>query len=141
VCIATGTDRGFTFHISRFCNAFGTPNWIAPGGAQCFVPAMAGDIWTYGEPAFVPHYEGCPECMVLWGSQATVTNPSAFGGMIMWNKARGAKLVVIDPRFSREASKSDLWLQIRPGTDTALALAWLNVIINEKLNGQLVSAS
>jgi len=39
----------------------------------------------------------------------------------------------VDPRLSELASKADIWLRIRPGTDAALALAWINVIINEGL--------
>lgn len=45
----------------------------------------------------------------------------------------GAKLVVIDPRYSRTAAKADWWIPIRPGTDAALALGMMNVIINENL--------
>ena len=48
-------------------------------------------------------------------------------------KARGAKMIVVDPVLSETASKADLWLQLRPGTDPALALGMLNVIINEGL--------
>jgi anaerobic selenocysteine-containing dehydrogenase len=42
-------------------------------------------------------------------------------------------LIVIDPVFTRAASKAHIWLPIRPGTDLALALSWLNVIISEGL--------
>lgn len=45
----------------------------------------------------------------------------------------GAKLIVIDPRYSRTAAKADWWIPIRPGTDAALALGMMNVIINENL--------
>ena len=44
---------------------------------------------------------------------------------------RGTKLIVIDPVCSWEASRAEIWLQVRPGTDGALALGLLNVIINE----------
>ncbi|WP_456432824.1 molybdopterin-containing oxidoreductase family protein [Thermosulfuriphilus sp.] len=47
--------------------------------------------------------------------------------------ARGAKLIVVDPRFSAPAGKADLWLPIRPGTDTALLLAWINYVIQNNL--------
>ncbi|NDY43262.1 molybdopterin-dependent oxidoreductase [Dissulfurirhabdus thermomarina] len=47
--------------------------------------------------------------------------------------ANGAKLVVVDPRFSAPANKADVWLPIRPGTDTALLLAWINYVIQHKL--------
>lgn len=45
----------------------------------------------------------------------------------------GAKLVVVDPNYSPTASKADTWLSIRPGTDTALALAMANIILEEGL--------
>jgi anaerobic selenocysteine-containing dehydrogenase len=46
---------------------------------------------------------------------------------------RGSKLIVIDPRLTWLASRAHLWLQIRPGTDAAIALAMLNVIIEQEL--------
>ena len=51
-------------------------------------------------------------------------------------KQNGLKLIVIDPRYTETASKADLWLPLRPGSDVALALAWLNVIIWEGLYDQ-----
>ena len=48
-------------------------------------------------------------------------------------KACGASLIVIDPVLSETSSKADLWLKLRPGTDAALALGLLNVIVNEEL--------
>ncbi len=46
----------------------------------------------------------------------------------------GAKLVVIDPRYSRTAAKADWWIPIRPGTDAALALGMMHVIFKEDLH-------
>ena len=48
------------------------------------------------------------------------------------DRASGAELVVVDPRFSVAASKARYWLPIKPGTDIALLLAWMNVILEEK---------
>jgi anaerobic selenocysteine-containing dehydrogenase len=50
---------------------------------------------------------------------------------IMDAKRAGTKLIVIDPVFTRAAQQADIWLSIRPGTDHALALCWLNIIIRE----------
>ncbi len=51
----------------------------------------------------------------------------------------GAKLVVVDPRFSASASKADIWMQIRPGTDTAMLLAIMNYLIQTgKYNKEFV---
>ncbi len=52
---------------------------------------------------------------------------------------RGAKLVVVDPRYSASAAKSDIWVQIRPGTDTAMLLAIMNYLIeNNKYDADFV---
>ncbi|XCN71987.1 MAG: molybdopterin-dependent oxidoreductase [Candidatus Electrothrix aestuarii] len=47
--------------------------------------------------------------------------------------SRGAKIICVDPRYSTAASKSAFWLPIKPGTDTALLLAWINIVISEEL--------
>ena len=55
--------------------------------------------------------------------------------------ARGAKVVYLDPRFTKTASKATEWCPIRPGTDLAFHLALINVIITENLyNEEFVSA-
>jgi thiosulfate reductase/polysulfide reductase chain A len=45
----------------------------------------------------------------------------------------GCKIICVDPRYSTAASKASLWLPIKPGTDTALLLTWINIIISEEL--------
>ena len=114
--------------------AYGTPNIGAPSFAQCRGPRDVGYDLTFGaEP-------GSPElldlrntrCLVLIGSHIGEnmhnTQVQDFAAMV----AGGADLIVVDPRFSVAASKARTWLPIRPGTDTALLLAWIHVIINEK---------
>jgi len=49
---------------------------------------------------------------------------------------KGAKIIAVDPRLTRIAARADVWLQLRPGTDAALALGMLNVIVNEALYDQ-----
>lgn len=46
-------------------------------------------------------------------------------------RANGLKLIVVDPRYSETAAHADLWLPLRPGSDTALSMAMINVIMNE----------
>lgn len=72
--------------------------------------------------------------IVLWGHNKAISMPSEWSHGIMEAKEKyGAKLVVIDPRFTETAEKADLYLPVRPGTDAALALGMANVIINENL--------
>jgi anaerobic selenocysteine-containing dehydrogenase len=59
-------------------------------------------------------------------------------GQTLWHPflqaiERGMKLIVVDPRLSESAEKADLWLQLRPGTDGALAYGMLNVIIDREI--------
>ena len=71
-------------------------------------------------------------CMIIWGCNPTNTWPAKAVHM-MEARSLGATMIVIDPLFSEAASKADLWLALRPGTDAALALGMLNVIITERL--------
>ncbi|MDH5298384.1 MAG: molybdopterin-dependent oxidoreductase, partial [Desulfobulbaceae bacterium] len=56
--------------------------------------------------------------------------------------AGGAKLIVVDPRFSASASKADIWVKIKPGTDTALLLAIMNhLVVNNRYDKEFVANS
>nr|WP_314265788.1 molybdopterin-dependent oxidoreductase [uncultured Moellerella sp.] len=68
--------------------------------------------------------------ILCWGNNPAVTMQAYFKN---YNKARrnGARLVVIDPRFNETAAKADEWIPIIPGTDTALALGMIKIIIEE----------
>src|SRR4030067_3802099 len=46
---------------------------------------------------------------------------------------KGAKVTVLDPRYTVTASKANLWIPIKPGTDLAFALAMIHVIITQNL--------
>ena len=77
-----------------------------------------------------------PEMLVVWGANPGESQPLNLMRPIMDTKARGARLVVIDPRFTVTASKADAYLGLRPGTDTALALALMQVIFEKGLENQ-----
>ena len=114
----------------RFMNLLGSPNWTSPL-LMCMGNTAAVNRTTYGWYQ-VADYEGT-RCVVLWGHDP---QPTKWVGEYMALKAAldaGAKLIVIDPFKSFNAGQADVWLQIRPGTDAALALGWLNVIIEEGL--------
>ena len=73
------------------------------------------------------------QCIVLWGCNASKSNPIGLYPKIVKSRKNGAKLIVIDPRRIKEAEMADLWLQIRPGTDLALMLGWIRLIIANDL--------
>ena len=73
------------------------------------------------------------KCIVAWGIDVDAAWRGLYHADIQEAMRNGAKLIVVDPRQTPLAAKADMWLQVRPGTDCALALGMLNVIINEGL--------
>ena len=129
-----GTQPRGTFTSTiRLANALGTPNVTGPAHVS-LGPAIIAEFATYG-PCITaevgPDYANA-RCILIWGANPLVAHPPR-GWEIVAAKKRGAKLIVVDPRRTNMAAKADLWLQIRPGTDAALALGMMNIIINEKL--------
>ncbi|HUW48216.1 MAG TPA: molybdopterin-dependent oxidoreductase [Patescibacteria group bacterium] len=131
IALATGTSRGWLRFFNRFANAFGC-QFTGPGTAQCALPRQTSSLLVLGSHAMeCPDYDHT-RCMLIWGVNPPATWPVKALGM-MAAKARGARLIVVDPIFTETASKADLWLQVRPGTDAALTLGMLNVVIKEEL--------
>ncbi len=132
ILIGQGTGRDFESHFSRFGNLLGTPNMIT-AGHMCYLSRIAATLTTCGRHPAID-YGGDPACIVMWGCNPLWTNPDEYKGISFWNAyKKGAKLIVIDPRKGFLAKKADLWLQVRPGTDAALALGFHRVIIEEEL--------
>jgi anaerobic selenocysteine-containing dehydrogenase len=121
--------RDTAAYIKRFCDVYGTPNFLS-GASYCFYPKVLGNSLTLGYFTF-PSYRGT-KCIVLWGTNPTASSLAAAAA-INRMKVEGAKLIIVDPRKIPFAKKADLHLQLRPGTDSALALGVLNVIIEEEL--------
>ncbi|HXG00771.1 MAG TPA: molybdopterin-dependent oxidoreductase, partial [Bacteroidota bacterium] len=115
--------------------AYGTPNIAAPSFAQCRGPRDVGFRLTFGEDVSSPERTDIKNarCLVLIGSHLGEnmhnTQVQEFAEAI----ENGASIIVVDPRFSVAASKAKYYLPIKPGTDLALLLAWMNVLVNEGL--------
>ncbi len=130
--IGQGTGRDYESHFSRFGNLLGTPN-VLTAGHMCYLSRIGASLVTCGRFP-VCDYGGEPKCIVLWGANPLWTNPDEYKGVSFWRAfKKGARLIVIDPRKSFCSEKADLWLQVRPGTDAALAMGFFNVIIEEEL--------
>lgn len=120
--------------FKHLLSAYGTANFGAPSFAQCRGPRDVAFELTFGSDPGSPEVLdiGNSECLVLIGSHLGEnmhnTQVQDFADAV----ARGADIIVVDPRFSTAASKARTWLPIRPGTDTALLLAWINVIVTEQ---------
>lgn len=135
VAVGMGTGRYYFMHVVRFANIIGTPNWCEPGTAQCFIPRVLTGLITYGDIMYCDYYGDVnPQCVLVWGQNPLVSGPDGETQFMMGRcLARGTKVIVVDPRRTELARKAEIWLQIRPGTDAALALGMVNVIIGEGL--------
>jgi thiosulfate reductase/polysulfide reductase chain A len=113
--------------------AYGTNNFGAPSFSQCRGARDVAFELTFGSDPGSPEVLDIEssDCVVLIGSHLGEnmhnTQVQDFAELC----ARKADLIVVDPRFSTAASKARTWLPIRPGTDTALLLAWIHVIVSE----------
>ena len=114
----------------RFMNALGTPNYIS-GVSLCAGNTAAVNKLTYGWFPFADM--GNSKCIVLFGHNPRKHSWTPIYNMINAAKANGAKVIVLDPRVSEQAETADMHLRLRAGTDAAMCLGWLNVIINEAL--------
>jgi thiosulfate reductase/polysulfide reductase chain A len=127
-----GIGGNFLKHTFK---AFGSPNISAPSFAQCRGPRDVGFRLTFGEDVSSPERTDIrnAKCLTLIGSHLGEnmhnTQVQEFADAI----EAGASIIVVDPRYSIAASKAKYYLPIKPGTDLALLLAWMNVIVSEKL--------
>ena len=120
--------------FKHLAKAYGSPNIAAPSYAQCRGPREVGFNMTFGSII------GSPEAVDIENARVLVLIGSHLGENMHNTQVqefaeaidRGMELVVVDPRFSVAASKAKYWLPIKAGTDTALLLAWMHVIITEK---------
>lgn len=112
--------------IERFINAFGTPNTVY-GTEICNWHKDHAHAFTFGRGIASPDFEKAG-CVVLWGhnpSAAWLDHATATSAAV----ARGARLVVVDPRRAGFAARADQWLRVRPGADAALALGLARAMI------------
>lgn len=143
-----GTGREASKYHFQTCNdVFGTITAVHPNsGWSCIVPRMASMFWCMGSSYIEfdnaigsldryddPEWE-CPKYMLMWGRDPLRSNPDGlWGHSVIEMMKRGMKLIVVDPRANWLATRAEHHLQLRPGTDGALALALLSVVIEEDL--------
>ena len=121
--------------FKHLAKGFGTGNLTAPSYAQCRGAREVGFGLTFGSPV------GSPETTDIRNARVLTLIGSHLGENMHNTQVQelaeaieaGAELVVVDPRYSVAAGKARYWLPIKPGTDIALLLAWMHVIVSEGL--------
>ncbi len=124
-------------------HAFGSPTVFEPGCAQCYLPR-----WTLGQllwggtcqsiadndvQEIFKDVDNAAEVVVLWGAQPSVSQTAESGRGMAELRAAGVKTIVVDPNFSPDAAKADVWLPLRPQTDCGVVLSWFRYIFENEL--------
>lgn len=135
IALGQGTGRHHYMHLLRFANTLGTPNWYEPGLSNCLLPRITVCHLTYG--GFVtPDYYGKtkPKTILFWGHNPLITGTDGKLSFAV-KKAldEGSFGIAVDPRRSETAKHCRIWIPLRPGTDCALALSMIHILIKEEI--------
>ncbi|MCX5896192.1 MAG: molybdopterin-dependent oxidoreductase [Proteobacteria bacterium] len=123
------------FSMKRFLSLYGTPN-LCSAASECFIPQLLSGITTFGSLPIADVKNS--RCIIIWGA-----NPFASGSFVGCNtrsmrvfnelKQQGVRFIMVDPRTPDSARLADIHIKPRPGTDGALALGMMRVLIDENL--------
>ncbi len=120
----------------RWIHAIGSPNYFSNDSA-CFASRWIGNGLVLGPQGFQADVDNA-DCLIYWGQNPPNSHPNVTQ-QINRARARGARLIVIDVRFTQIARLADLFVQVRPGTDGALALGIIRELIaNNWLDYQFI---
>ena len=149
IAVFVGTGREASFYENELAYmALGSScNVYTQSGMSCYYPRAtavtcimgggypeldyAGQYYDrYDNPEWIP-----PKYAIVWGKQPLASNPDGLWGhaIIDLMKDHGTKIICVDPAITWLNSRAEFTIQLRPGTDTALGLAMLNIIIGEDL--------
>ncbi|MGI9862386.1 molybdopterin-dependent oxidoreductase [Moorella naiadis] len=132
VVFYAGYSKWMRPYLQRLAHAFGSPNYASESSVCARATTMAWKL-TFGAQALVDVPNS--RCLLVWSSNPFHSNSCLSRG-IPDAREKGLKIICVDPRYTPVAAHTDIHLQLKPGTDGALALAMANVIINEQLYDQ-----
>ena len=116
----------------RLLNLYGSSKLV---GSFCILSGLAGATFTTGtqHTQSIEIWSKKAEVILMVGHNSSFTNVHSLP--FLWDAMeRGAYLIVIDPYLTPIATKADLFLQPRPGTDTVMVLAMINHIVKKDLH-------
>lgn len=134
LAILSPQHRSYKDYFIRFLTIHGSPNYGHSG--ICAIQRAFSFAYTTGYPLLGvagPDFEHADVIIVWTANPVYASTPMGTIRRILDAKERGAKLVVIKPEMQPDAAKADMWVPIRPGTNAALALGMLHIIINEHI--------
>lgn len=127
--------RGFyNGYVNAFLRAYGTPNGLLGQNSICDSAKRVAQQLQVGGAGCYCDFKNSDYIILMGANQLEAPRYRlAMASDILDAKARGAKLVVVDPRFNYSAAKADEYLAINPGTDGLMLMAMAQVILEEGL--------
>jgi len=125
-------DHCFTHIQQDFCKMYGTPNYHNHANL-CDVARKASFKLVMGDERPLADFEDTSYALVFGWNLLGAMKWTHLPGIWNRGRAKGAKMVYVDPVHSQTAAKADQWVPIRPGTDGAMALAIGHVLIKKNL--------
>ncbi len=110
--------KRYSGQYSTICTTLAWTGWMAGAGR------MSGSD---------PREMADSDCVVIWGTNAATTQVNVMTHALRARRERGAKLVVVDTYRNATAEQADLFLNVKPGTDAALACGVMHVLFREHL--------
>ena len=131
IALITGTGRHHLPQFWRFGNVLETPNATSAGALICLGPRKNAGEFTSGHFAGVDYYGDVrPAGILVWGANPLISGADGELSFHMRDALKeGIPLIVVDPKPNELTKAARLWLRLRPGTDGALALGLLHLII------------
>ncbi len=122
--------RSYNDYFRRFLTVHGSPNYAHSG--ICAMQRAFSFMYTVAD---WPQAEiDNSDLVIYWAKQPVFSSPAMEGPkMLVRAKERGAKIIAIKPSVEPDVGIADAWMPVRPGTDAALALGMLNIVVNEDL--------
>jgi thiosulfate reductase/polysulfide reductase chain A len=134
LAVFEGTYRGENIWArSRFLNLFQNPQNVFHPGVVCTLNCLAAEQAVMGDSVMATPDIAHTNCLVLSGMRPHESSPRTLASIQRRRQQVALKLIVFDPIVTKIARMADIHLKLRPGTDTALFMGWINVIIRENL--------
>jgi assimilatory nitrate reductase catalytic subunit len=123
-----------TYLMGKFARAGLGTRYVDYNGRLCMVSAAAGNNKAFGIDRAANPWDDIPlaEVLLIAGANCAETFP-VLNKFLWQQRDNGGRWIIVDPRETPTARQGDLHLQLKPGTDVALANGMLNVIIGENL--------
>lgn len=130
LAILSPAKRPYSDLLQRLAVVHGTPNYGHSG--ICVLQRAFAFMYTFADWP-VSDYNNS-DMIIYWGCQPIFSGPVAPAARaFMAARQRGARLIAIKPSVEPDVGLADTWVPVRPGTDAALALAMLHVVIGADL--------